>query len=177
MKSWEGTGWISLWHKIPKKKVGTRITTKQEIEIRLSRSSDWVMNRTINSRRRNPLFIIRQWRYRRAEYKEQPRNQNLLWIKCDKRCYIEITVLRERLVAYGIQGVKGPLQAENYGLNVTKYMVHRYMKEDRITDLASPNQREQQATTPVQNSKWEVPNTAWASDILLLMLGMEKASG
>jgi putative transposase len=76
-----------------------------------------------------------------------------------KAAILEITAKKS---TYGVPRVKALLKRD-YGLNVTKYMVHRYMKEEGL--LITRHRTRGSSRTHTGQIAVQEPNTRWASDI------------
>ncbi|MFT7201654.1 MAG: putative transposase [Algoriphagus sp.] len=138
----------------PKKKVGNGSTTKQEIES-LSREFSVSMNKTIKV-----LGVAKSSVYYKAKaYPEGTRTARKELCTQMKAAILEITAKKS---TYGVPRVKALLKRD-YGLNVTKYMVHRYMKEEGL--LITRHRTRGSSRTHTGQIAVQEPNTRWASDI------------
>jgi putative transposase len=113
------------------------------------------MNRTITI-----LGVAKSTVYYKAkDYPERKRTARKQLCEQMKGAILEITAKKS---TYGIPRVKALLKRD-YGLNVTKYMVHRYMKEEGL--LISRHRTRGSSRPHTGQIAVEVPNTRWASDI------------
>ncbi len=76
-----------------------------------------------------------------------------------KAAILELTAKK---FTYGVPRVKVLLKRD-YDLNVTKYMVHRYMNEEEL--LITRHRTRGSSRSHTGQIAVETPNTRWASDI------------
>jgi putative transposase len=89
------------------------------------------------------------------------RNRTARKKRCEqmKVAVLEITATKS---TYGVPRVKALLKRD-YGLEVTKYMVHRYMKEEGL--LITRHRTRGSSRTHIGQIAVHEPNTRWVSDI------------
>lgn len=97
--------------------------------------------------------------YKAKPYPERKRTARKELCEQMKLAVLEITAKKS---TYGVPRVKALLKRD-YGLNVTKYMVHRYMKEEGL--LITRHRTRGSSRTHTGQIAVEIPNTRWASDI------------
>ena len=97
--------------------------------------------------------------YKAKPYPERKRTARKELCEQMKMAVLEITAKKS---TYGVPRVKALLKRD-YGLNVTKYMVHRYMKEEGL--LITRHRTRGSSRTHTGQIAVENPNMRWASDI------------
>jgi len=97
--------------------------------------------------------------YKAKDYPERKRTTRKQLCEQMKVAILEITAKKS---TYGIPRVKALLKRD-YGLTVTKYMLHRYMKEEGL--LITRNRTRGSSRPHTGQIAVAVPNTRWASDI------------
>ena len=97
--------------------------------------------------------------YKSKPYPERKRTARKERCEQMKAAIMELTAKKS---TYGVPRVKALLKRD-YGLNVTKYMVHRYMKEEGL--LITRHRTRGSSRSPTGQIAVESPNTRWASDI------------
>lgn len=113
------------------------------------------MNRTIRT-----LGVAKSSIYYKA--KEYPDRKRTARKELNEQMKSAILELTGRKATYGVPRVKAILKRD-YDLNVTKYMIHRFMKEEGL--LITRHRTRGSSRTHTGQIAVEVPNTRWASDI------------
>ena len=113
------------------------------------------MNKTIKA-----LGVAKSTVYYKAKaYPERKRTARKQLCEQIKAAILKLTAKKS---TYGVPRVKALLKRD-YGLTVTKYMVHRYMKEEGL--LITRHRTRGSSRPHTGQIAVEVPNTRWASDI------------
>ena len=130
-------------------------TTKQEVES-LSQQCKVSMNRTIKA-----LGVPRSTVYYKPKTYPQSRKRTSRKELGEgaKKAILEIT---GKKATYGVPRVKAVLNRD-HGIKLTKYMVHKFMKEEGL--LIKRNRPRGASRPHTGKIAVEVPNTRWASDI------------
>jgi putative transposase len=97
--------------------------------------------------------------YKCKAYPERQRTPRKNLADAVKTSILEIT---EKKATYGTPRVRAILKRD-YGMNISKYMVHRYMKEEGL--LITRNRTRGSSRPHTGKISVEEPNTRWASDI------------
>lgn len=97
--------------------------------------------------------------YKTKAYPERKRTARKELCEQMKAAILEITAKKS---TYGVPRVKALLKRD-YELNVTKYMIHRYMKEEGL--LITRHRTRGSSRPHTGQIAVEKPNTRWASDI------------
>jgi putative transposase len=97
--------------------------------------------------------------YKSKEYPDRKRTARKTLGEQMKVTILELTAKKS---TYGVPRVKALLKRD-YGLEVTKYMLHRYMKEEGL--LITRHRTRGSSRTHTGQIAVQEPNTRWASDI------------
>lgn len=97
--------------------------------------------------------------YKPKEYSDRKRTARKALCEQMKVAILELTASKS---TYGVPRVKAILKRD-YGLTVTKYMIHRYMKEEGL--LITRHRTRGSSRPHTGQIAVEASNTRWASDI------------
>jgi len=86
----------------------------------------------------------------------------------------DILKITEMKATYGTPRVKAILKRD-YSKTISKYMVHRFMKEEGL--LITRNRTRGSSRPHTGKIAVDKPNTRWASDITSINVGMDKNLG
>ena len=144
----------ALRYENPKKKVGNGSTTKQEVKALASEFSA-SLNRTIKALGINRSSVF----YVKTGYPKSRTTSLKPISKTTKDAIIDLT---GRKSTYGVPRVKAILKRD-YGVEESKYMIHRFMKEEGL--LITRDRKRGSSRPHTGRVSVDEINTRWASDI------------